>query len=335
MTVLLRQPSAKPDGAGRRSSVTAASCSDFAPASSCCRPSATATGSTTSTGPSTCVARAAWPGASPRSACTHAGDRLDADFDLGRDKTIRLALQAREAEGGALAGALGLAADQPFLVDATASGTTSQGRFQVTSRSGAIDADRGRRAPGRRRAARRRARSPWRRRAADRLPAHAGPAGAVPDQRRAGGRWAVGARPSRPPPTTSTSSRAARPTSVGRSIGPEGSGGRHGRAAGSTASSAGRRWAARAWPGPSPASLDHGLVAGDRSRCARRPGATGWRRPAVRPKLGWGGPAMLHDDGAGLAGRRGRRRRRARSRRCWAAGRTSRPRWSGCRTGAC
>ena len=28
---------------------------------------------------------------------THAGDRLDADFDLGRDKTVRLALQAREA----------------------------------------------------------------------------------------------------------------------------------------------------------------------------------------------------------------------------------------------
>ena len=41
---------------------------------------------------------------------THAGDRVDAVFDLGRDKTIRLALDAHEAQGGAIAGALGLAA---------------------------------------------------------------------------------------------------------------------------------------------------------------------------------------------------------------------------------
>src|SRR5262249_53111968 len=60
------------------------------------------------------------------------------DFDLGRDKTIRLSLHAVEAGGGALAGALGLAADQPFAIDATASGTTSQGQFQVTSRSGSL-----------------------------------------------------------------------------------------------------------------------------------------------------------------------------------------------------
>ena len=69
---------------------------------------------------------------------THVGDRADADFDLGRDKTIRLALRAEEAGGGALAGALGLAADQPFAIVASASGTTSQGQFQVTSRSGAL-----------------------------------------------------------------------------------------------------------------------------------------------------------------------------------------------------
>jgi translocation and assembly module TamB len=67
---------------------------------------------------------------------TRVGDRADADFDLGRDKTIRLMLKAEEADGGALAGALGLAADQPFFLDATASGTISQGQFQVTSRSG-------------------------------------------------------------------------------------------------------------------------------------------------------------------------------------------------------
>ena len=69
---------------------------------------------------------------------THRGDHAVADFDLGRDKTVRLALQVVEADGGALAGALGLAADRPFLVDATASGTTSEGQFRVTSRSGAL-----------------------------------------------------------------------------------------------------------------------------------------------------------------------------------------------------
>ncbi|MFI4933424.1 MAG: translocation/assembly module TamB domain-containing protein [Caulobacterales bacterium] len=68
---------------------------------------------------------------------THAGDRLDADFDLGRDKTVSLALKAQEAEGGALAGVLGLAPDRPFYLTANATGTTSQGRFQVSSRSGA------------------------------------------------------------------------------------------------------------------------------------------------------------------------------------------------------
>lgn len=69
---------------------------------------------------------------------THAGDRADADFDLGRDRTVRLALRAQEAGGGALAGALGLAADQPFYIVASASGTTGQGQFQVTSRSGTL-----------------------------------------------------------------------------------------------------------------------------------------------------------------------------------------------------
>jgi translocation and assembly module TamB len=67
----------------------------------------------------------------------HAGDRLDAVFDLGRDKTIRFALDAREAEGGAIAGSAGMAASQPFYVSASAAGTTSEGHFELTSRSGA------------------------------------------------------------------------------------------------------------------------------------------------------------------------------------------------------
>lgn len=68
---------------------------------------------------------------------THTGDRVDAAFDLGRDKTVFLQLNAREANGGAIAGSLGLAADQPFMVQALAHGTTSQGGFSLTTRSGA------------------------------------------------------------------------------------------------------------------------------------------------------------------------------------------------------
>jgi translocation and assembly module TamB len=69
---------------------------------------------------------------------THAGDHLHADVDLGRGKTIRLALEAREAEGGAMAGALGLNPAQPFYIVASASGTTDRGAFNVSSRSGQL-----------------------------------------------------------------------------------------------------------------------------------------------------------------------------------------------------
>jgi translocation and assembly module TamB len=69
---------------------------------------------------------------------THPGDRLDADFDLGRNKSLKLDLAGVEAHGGALAGALGLAPDQPFFIVAKASGRISQGRFSIDSRSGAL-----------------------------------------------------------------------------------------------------------------------------------------------------------------------------------------------------
>jgi translocation and assembly module TamB len=67
---------------------------------------------------------------------THLGDHLGVDFDLGRSKTLRLALEAREAQGGAMAGTLGLDAAKPFYVSASADGTTDQGAFRITSRSG-------------------------------------------------------------------------------------------------------------------------------------------------------------------------------------------------------
>jgi translocation and assembly module TamB len=66
----------------------------------------------------------------------HAGDHLKLVFDLGRDNTLLLDAQAREANGGALAGALGLSPDRPFDLNAKATGTTSQGAFTVLARSG-------------------------------------------------------------------------------------------------------------------------------------------------------------------------------------------------------
>jgi len=66
----------------------------------------------------------------------HAGDHLKLVFDLGRDKTLLLDAQAQEANGGALAGALGLTPNRPFDLNAKASGTVSQGAFTVLARSG-------------------------------------------------------------------------------------------------------------------------------------------------------------------------------------------------------
>ncbi|HUO11831.1 MAG TPA: translocation/assembly module TamB domain-containing protein, partial [Caulobacteraceae bacterium] len=70
---------------------------------------------------------------------THEGDRVDAVVDAGRNKSIYLELHGHEAGGGAIAGALGLAANQPFEIDASAHGTTSEGSFRAASRSGAIE----------------------------------------------------------------------------------------------------------------------------------------------------------------------------------------------------
>ena len=52
----------------------------------------------------------------------HPGDHLDAEFALGGKGPLKVIADAEEARGGALAGALGLPADQPFTATAT-SGT--------------------------------------------------------------------------------------------------------------------------------------------------------------------------------------------------------------------
>ncbi|WP_236627721.1 hypothetical protein [Caulobacter sp. B11] len=66
----------------------------------------------------------------------HAGDHLNLVFDLGRNKTLLLAADAQEANGGAIAGALGLSAERPFDLSAKANGTIERGAFTVLARSG-------------------------------------------------------------------------------------------------------------------------------------------------------------------------------------------------------
>lgn len=66
----------------------------------------------------------------------HRGDHLRLDFDLGGDKTLHLNADAVEANGGAIAGALGLPADQPFDLKAKADGAISRGTFSALARIG-------------------------------------------------------------------------------------------------------------------------------------------------------------------------------------------------------
>jgi translocation and assembly module TamB len=66
----------------------------------------------------------------------HQGDFADIGFDLGRSDALLVNAKASEAEGGALAGALGLDATRPFSLDAQARGTTKEGRFNLLVESG-------------------------------------------------------------------------------------------------------------------------------------------------------------------------------------------------------
>ena len=66
----------------------------------------------------------------------HVGDHLKLNFDLGRNKSLLLDADAVEANGGAIAGALGLPVDRPFDLKARASGEMSKGQFNVLARTG-------------------------------------------------------------------------------------------------------------------------------------------------------------------------------------------------------
>ena len=67
----------------------------------------------------------------------HAGDFLSARFDVGRKNRLIVDARVREARGGALAGALGLAGYQPFTVDAHARGHDAVGQFTLLTQVGA------------------------------------------------------------------------------------------------------------------------------------------------------------------------------------------------------
>ena len=65
------------------------------------------------------------------------GDHLNADYDIRQHHALVLLADAEESQGGALAGALGLPARQPFILTAHADGTLSAGRFTAMALSGA------------------------------------------------------------------------------------------------------------------------------------------------------------------------------------------------------
>ncbi|MDB5424933.1 MAG: hypothetical protein JWQ29_2349 [Phenylobacterium sp.] len=67
----------------------------------------------------------------------HQGDHLNLDFELAKTKPLMVLADAEEARGGALAGALGLPANQPFSLKVAAGGKLSEGRLTAVAASGA------------------------------------------------------------------------------------------------------------------------------------------------------------------------------------------------------
>ena len=60
------------------------------------------------------------------------------DFDTGEAHGLKLLLEAREAKGGSIAGALGYSPNQPFTVDVRATGEAAHGSFHAAASSGAL-----------------------------------------------------------------------------------------------------------------------------------------------------------------------------------------------------
>jgi len=70
------------------------------------------------------------------SSVLHRGDHLNVDFELAKTRPLMVLADAEEARGGALAGALGLPADQPFNLKIAAGGKLSEGRLTAIAASG-------------------------------------------------------------------------------------------------------------------------------------------------------------------------------------------------------
>ncbi|HEX3363683.1 translocation/assembly module TamB domain-containing protein [Phenylobacterium sp.] len=68
----------------------------------------------------------------------HPGDHLNLDYDLAKTRPLKVLVDGQEAQGGALAGALGLPSRQPFVIRVAASGKRSEGQFTATASSGAV-----------------------------------------------------------------------------------------------------------------------------------------------------------------------------------------------------
>lgn len=68
------------------------------------------------------------------------GDHLKLDLALGKKESLKLDAEAKEAEGGALAGMFGYPADQPFGLSAHLGGTIANGKVAMTVRTGDVKA---------------------------------------------------------------------------------------------------------------------------------------------------------------------------------------------------
>jgi len=66
----------------------------------------------------------------------HPGDYLYVDYDIPRRRPLEVLVDAEEAKGGALAGALGLPSDRAFTLKAVVGGQVSEGQFGVVAGSG-------------------------------------------------------------------------------------------------------------------------------------------------------------------------------------------------------
>ncbi len=69
---------------------------------------------------------------------TRPGDHLDLDLDAGGRDRLKIAVEGVEAQGGPLAGALGYAPGQPFILKVEGLGTGGQGRLDAVLTSGAV-----------------------------------------------------------------------------------------------------------------------------------------------------------------------------------------------------